>query len=679
MRDGVRLAASLFVPDGDGPWPAVLEALPYRKDDETSSYRPEYERLAAAGYVVCRVDLRGTGSSEGIAEDEYPAVERTDMMTVIDWLATQEWSTGNVGMYGTSYSGFNSIQLAMERPPALKAIIPIYATDDRYADDVHYMGGAVKQLDQVDYPSSYRREYVRLADAGYVMCRVDVRGTGSSEGSRGRVPGGRAHRHADRDRLARDPGVVDRQRRHVRDELLRVQLDPARDGAAPALKAIIPIFATDDRYADDVHYFGGALKQLDLVDYPTYMVAHERAAARSRRSTATGWREEWERRVRGTEPWVLTWLEHQRFDDYWRFGSLRPDYDRDRGGDDDRRRVGRRLPEQLAADVRAAPLPDAIGDRPVGARVDRHVAARAEHRPRARDDPLVGPMAEGRGQRHRPRATDRAVRAAVHATRARPVRRCAAHGGTSRRGRPNGCVRRPLALADAHTDAPTDGGDDVLDVRGDVGWTAWISCAASLPWGQPDDQRPDEAYSLTYTWPALEHDLEILGHARLDGDAHVLGARSRTSPRSSATSSPTARRRSSRRNMLNLAHRDSREEPSPLEPGRRYEVTFDLEAASWTFEAGHRIRLDLAGHGLAERLVAAGARDAHDRPIRRDADAPGARRAVAGGGRAVVRAPRGVKERRAQPRAAVGTTGRSSTTCRPRRRARSSATTATTR
>ena len=153
MRDGVRLAASLYVPDGDGPWPAVLEALPYRKDDVTSSYRPEYERLAAAGYVVCRVDLRGTGSSEGIAEDEYPAVERTDMMTVIDWLATQDWSTGNVGMYGTSYSGFNSIQLAMERPPALKAIIPIYATDDRYADDVHYMGGAVKQLDQVDYPS----------------------------------------------------------------------------------------------------------------------------------------------------------------------------------------------------------------------------------------------------------------------------------------------------------------------------------------------------------------------------------------------------------------------------------------------------------------------------------------------------------------------------------------------
>src|SRR4029453_1542241 len=73
----------------------------------------------------------------------------------------------------------------------------------------------------------------------------------------------------------------------------------------------------------------------------------------------------------------------------------------------------------------------------------------------------------------------------------------------------------PLSAGDARTGGATDGNDDVLEVRGDVGWTAWISCAAGLPWGQPADQRPDGAYSLTYTWPELEHDLEILGHARL--------------------------------------------------------------------------------------------------------------------------------------------------------------------
>ena len=156
MADGVRLAVTLYVPGGGdgshGPWPAVLEALPYRKDDVTGHSRSEYRRLAEPGVGLPR-RRPGTGSSEGIATDEYPPVERTDMATVIDWLATQPWSLGTVGMYGYSYSGFNSIQIAMERPPALKAIIPIYATDDRYGDDVHYFGGVVKQLDQIDYPS----------------------------------------------------------------------------------------------------------------------------------------------------------------------------------------------------------------------------------------------------------------------------------------------------------------------------------------------------------------------------------------------------------------------------------------------------------------------------------------------------------------------------------------------
>ena len=75
---------------------------------------------------MCRLDLRGTGSSAGDATDEYPLVERTDLGTVIAWLAEQEWCNGNVGMFGTSYSGFNSLQVACERPPALKAICAIY-------------------------------------------------------------------------------------------------------------------------------------------------------------------------------------------------------------------------------------------------------------------------------------------------------------------------------------------------------------------------------------------------------------------------------------------------------------------------------------------------------------------------------------------------------------------------
>lgn len=106
MRDGVRIAATLYRPKGGGPWPCLVEALPYRKDDLTAHYRPEYHRFADEfGYVVCRIDVRGTGSSEGIATGEYTAEELEDVAEAIAWLAAQPWSNGNVGMYGTSCPG----------------------------------------------------------------------------------------------------------------------------------------------------------------------------------------------------------------------------------------------------------------------------------------------------------------------------------------------------------------------------------------------------------------------------------------------------------------------------------------------------------------------------------------------------------------------------------------------
>ncbi|QBR90990.1 CocE/NonD family hydrolase [Nocardioides euryhalodurans] len=151
--DGVDLAATLYLPDpAAGPQPCLLEALPYRKDDLTSSYAESYEGLRDRhAYAVCRLDLRGTGSSPGDATDEYPAAEQRDLRAVIAWLADQEWCDGKVGMFGTSYSGFNSLQLACERPPALGAICAIYATDDRWTDDVHWRGGALRLIDLVDY------------------------------------------------------------------------------------------------------------------------------------------------------------------------------------------------------------------------------------------------------------------------------------------------------------------------------------------------------------------------------------------------------------------------------------------------------------------------------------------------------------------------------------------------
>ena len=471
MTDGVRLAASLFVPDGDAPWPAILEALPYRKDDDTSAYRREYVRLADAGYVVCRVDLRGTGSSEGIAEDEYPAIERTDLLTVIDWLATQQWSTGNVGMYGTSYSGFNAIQLAMERPPALKAIIPIYATDDRYADDVHY--------------------------------------------------------------------------------------------------------------------YGGSLKQLDLVDYPTYMIAMN-ALPPVPSIYGEGWREEWERRVAGNEPWILTWLEHQRPDGYWRFGSLRPDYDRIEaatmivaGWADGYRNNSLRTFEELRCVKRVIIGPWA------------HAST---------DTSLPGPNIDllpemlrwwDRWLKGVDNGVDRESPIVLFAQRSTPPGATRPEMRGAWRVEPTWPAERlrPTRFALAEADGPAD---DALVVRGDVGWTAWISCAGNLPWGQPDDQRPDEAYSLAFTWPTLEHELEILGHARLE-----LTVAS-TAPVASLSAKlcdvfPDGSSSLVARGMLNLAQRDLGEEPTPLDPGSPVAVVLDLEVTSWTFEEGHRIRLDLAG------------------------------------------------------------------------------------
>lgn len=154
MDDGARIALSLHFPDEHPPpWPVILEAQPYRKDDFSDS-TAIYRRLAdEGGLAVCRADVRGTGSSEGVAEDEYSDREWVDHETTIAWLAEQEWSNGNVGMWGTSYSGFNALQMAVRQPPALKAIIPIFATDRRYTDDVHYGGGARRGIDILDYPT----------------------------------------------------------------------------------------------------------------------------------------------------------------------------------------------------------------------------------------------------------------------------------------------------------------------------------------------------------------------------------------------------------------------------------------------------------------------------------------------------------------------------------------------
>ena len=332
-------------------------------DDLTAGYASEYERLCReGGLAVCRLDIRGTGSSGGIAVDEYTAEEHADICDVIAWLAAQEWSNGRVGMYGASWSGFNSLQVACLRPPALHAIAPIYASDDRYTDDVHYMGGVLKAVDLVDW--------VLYMVAG---------------------------------------------------------------NALPPVPAVV----------------------------------------------GDGWREEWERRLEEGEPWLLRWLEEQADGPYWRHGSVRPDYGRIS------------CPTMIVAGW---------------ADGYTNIVFRALRVARCPKRVLLGPWGHGSPATALPgphvdlvpelirwfrrwladerNGVDEEPPLAVFArrsTRPDPVLpRCAVSGAARPRGRRSGS-RSVLR--------PAGDGADPIQVRGDVGQAAWISCAGRLPWGLPGDQR----------------------------------------------------------------------------------------------------------------------------------------------------------------------------------------------
>jgi predicted acyl esterase len=468
VEDGTRLAARLWLPERL-PAPVLLEALPYRMDDLTAAYASEYERLCGeGGFAVCRLDIRGTGSSEGLATDEYTAAEHDDLCGVIAWLAAQEWSNGRVGMYGTSWSGFNSLQVACLRPPALGAIAPIYASDDRYTDDVHYMGGALKAVDLVDW----------------VLYMV-------------------------------------------------------------ACNALPPVPAV----------FGD------------------------------GWRAEWARRVDECTPWLLRWLEEQADGPYWRHGSVRPGYERIAcptmivaGWADGYTNIAFRGFEALRCPKRLILGPWGHGS-PATAVPGPHVDLvpelirwfrrwLADERNGVDEEPPIAVFAR------------RSTRPAVDLAEMRGEWR------SEPTWPPERLVERVLR--------PPGEGIDTIHVRGDVGRSAWISCAGRLPWGLPGDQRLDDALSLAYDWEPLESELDVMGHPRVrltvtspEPVAYLAARLCDVFPDGSSSLAC--------RGLLNLTHRDGHDAPLALEPGVPTEVEIELEATSWVFEPGHRVRLALAG------------------------------------------------------------------------------------
>jgi len=473
MDDGVELATTLHLPDlAAGPQPCLLEALPYRKDDMTYSYAAEYARLCDEfGYAVARVDLRGTGSSGGDAVDEYPPREQADLCAVVAWLAAQDWCDGNVGMYGTSYSGFNALQVACERPPALKAVVAIYATDDRWTDDVHWRGGQRKLLDLVDY------------------CHYMT--------------------------------------------------------AMNALPPVPSVWGPD-------------------------------------------WREEWLRRIRTCESWLLRWLAERVDGAYWRNGSVAPGYDRIdcavmlvAGWADGYRNNSFRT----VAALRSARVPHRLIAGPWA-----HVAT---------DEAMPGPRIDllpemvvwwdrwlrGRTAVPVDHGLDGSASSSIFVRRStHPAPDLDTHDGWwIREEWPSPRVADRVCELSAR---------DPYVVRADTGVEAWIDCAGHLPWGQSSDQRFDDAASITWDLPG--EGVVLLGQPSI----RLRVASSSTRPVLSVKLCdvfPDGTSALITRGSLDLSFRDSRTHPTRIDPGVTYDVELMLDACAYELEDGHTLRVSVAG------------------------------------------------------------------------------------
>ena len=171
LADGTRLAARIWLPDDAeaDPVPAILEYIPYRKDDGTATRDAiMHPWFAGHGYAAVRVDQRGSGDSDGVMLDEYLPQEQDDALEVLAWIAAQPWCTGRVGIIGKSWGGFNGLQIAARRPPELGGVISVCSTDDRYATDVHYMGGCLLSSDMLPWASTMLAFNARPPDPAVV-------------------------------------------------------------------------------------------------------------------------------------------------------------------------------------------------------------------------------------------------------------------------------------------------------------------------------------------------------------------------------------------------------------------------------------------------------------------------------------------------------------------------------
>jgi hypothetical protein len=469
MGDGVRLAADLFLPVGrpGERFPVLLEYLPYRKLEARDRNYGLYSYFVKRGYVVARVDIRGTGQSEGrLVPHEYSDIENDDGEAVIAWLAKQPFSSGAVGMFGISWGGFNSIHLAMRRPSALKAILAVDATDDLYQDDVHFIDGMM---------------------------------------------------HVDSWEMGQD----------------LMNMMPAA-----------PDYRIDERYFAE---------RFD------------------------------------TPPWILTYKKQQRYGPFWKRTTLKERYAAVKvpafligGWYDGYRDSVPRMLEKLEAPVKAI-----VGPWHHAYPHDAYPKPQIEWRHEAVrwfDQWLKG---RDTGIRDEPRLS-------VYVRRFHPPGPSLEEAPGEWRfeeGWPVGRLREqtlhprpdhglgegvPAEAVHSLRNVPTNG----IEAGGPVMWYGDVA----------PDQRPTDAFSLVYDTAPLDDDLEILGlpraHLQVSADAPLAKWFVRLSdvaPDGAVTLVAQAGQ--------NGAHRESDEHPKALEPGREFPLEIEMHFTSWVFPKGHRMRL----------------------------------------------------------------------------------------
>lgn len=498
-RDGTRLAADVYLPAAEnehaGPWPAVVQYQPYRKDDTVGASVWQL-RLPRAGYAFVQLDVRGSGGSEGVSTDEYVPDEQADGVDALAWIASQPWCDGQTNFWGSSYSGFTGLQVAAHQPPSLRTVSTAYFTDDRYSADCHYRGGTLAMY----------------YDIGY---------------------------------------------------------------------------------------------------YGTFMVAMN--ALPPDPELGADWARIWEQHLEGDRPYQLTWLANQVDGPYWRAASPMDHVDRITvpvfmigGWRDGYPNPPLRLYERLQGPKRmlVGPWNHAGPDTAIpGPRIDlvHEVVRWLDHWCRGAADG-TGIMAEApitvymqRGDAPIPDGLD--ARGSWRGESTWPVPGATTRtmhlgaGGRLLDARPDA----DRAAADTD-DADTDDAEaaDAFEYRPTVGGRAGGLWSGGLPFGLPGDQRADDPWSLVYRSEPLEADLAILGQARatlpVRADAEVWALALRL-----CDIAPDGASQLVAKGLLNVTRRDTTTDPAPWPAGGSGEVTVEIDATGWVFEAGHRIALSVSG------------------------------------------------------------------------------------